>query len=128
MLSGTSDIVNNKKVTLFQFLGSDGQPDAAASSARGSDSGILSHELKRQLESLQDELFKSESGREEAQVKAEMFERQLEDAKAKEAETQVFFFSFRQALKAIILSQIRFVHSTLVSAKEREIESQSVWI
>ncbi len=63
--------------------------DPSASSIAGSDSGILSKELKRQLESLQEELFKSEGQRDEASARADVMERQLEESRAKEADMQV---------------------------------------
>ena len=49
----------------------------------------MSQELRKQLESLQEELFKTESSRDELQVKVELLERQAEESQTKEAELQV---------------------------------------
>lgn len=62
---------------------------SGASAAAKDDSGIMNKELKKQMESLQDELFKSENQRDEFSVKAEMLEKQLEEAQGKEMELQV---------------------------------------
>lgn len=53
------------------------------------DSGILSKELKKQNETLQEELFKSEGQRDELQVKLDLIERQLEESQGRETELQV---------------------------------------
>ena len=44
---------------------------------------------KKQMEAMQEEVFKADSAREEAQVKAEMLEKQLEESQNREAEMQV---------------------------------------
>lgn len=63
---------------------------AGSNQSRGAvDSGIQNQELRKQVESTQEELYKMETQRDELQVKVEMQEKQLEDAMAKESELQV---------------------------------------
>ena len=82
------DHKNNVLAELELFQKRSASGGGGDASLRDPDSGILSKELKRQLESLQDELFKSEGQRDEAQVKADLLEKQLEEAQTREAENQ----------------------------------------
>ena len=70
--------------------------------------GAPHQELKKQVEGLNESLFKVESQRDEFGVKVELLEKQLEESQAKEAELQVrcFFGSFWNVFKSLCLNII----------------------
>jgi hypothetical protein len=62
---------------------------SAAGPRNKEDSGIQNQELRKQVESTQEELFKMETQRDEIQVKVELQDKQLEEAITREADLQV---------------------------------------